>query len=248
MTIEGVIFDLGGTLFEFVGDPDQVYAASRLRLLDSLAELGVDLPRKQAADAVRREVEASHLARAQDHRERQAQDVIRHALTAVAQQTIPEALLSQAVKAMFKVSEAHWHVMDGAVQALEQVQADGLRLAVLSNASDADNVRRLLDTADLTQFFDPIVVSADIGWRKPAAAIFEPLLDAWGRPSQNLAMVGDTLNADIEGAQKLGIHGIWLKSAPDRADNRAARDRIEPSLSIDSLTQLHAALESLSGV
>ena len=68
-----------------------------------------------------------------------------------------------------------------------------------------------LQTLGLDNYFDlhKIAVSADLGVRKPNAAIFLHALNALNVAPENAAMVGDSLSADILGAQRLGIFAVW---------------------------------------
>lgn len=63
----------------------------------------------------------------------------------------------------------------------------------------------------LLDYFDPrhIAISADLGVRKPAAAIFLHALNALEVPPEEAAMVGDSLDADIVGAHRLNMFAIW---------------------------------------
>jgi FMN phosphatase YigB (HAD superfamily) len=51
-------------------------------------------------------------------------------------------------------------------------------------------------------------------------------------------MVGDTLNADILGANQSGLISIWLTRRADTAANRKNRPKIIPEIEIDSLSEL----------
>ena len=63
----------------------------------------------------------------------------------------------------------------------------------------------------LLDFFDPnhMAISADLGVRKPNPAIFMHALNALRVTPQETAMVGDSLRADIAGANQLNIFSIW---------------------------------------
>lgn len=63
----------------------------------------------------------------------------------------------------------------------------------------------LLDYFKLPQ----IAISGDLGVRKPNPRIFEHVLQALQAAPGETAMVGDSLSADILGAQSLGIMAIW---------------------------------------
>ncbi len=68
-----------------------------------------------------------------------------------------------------------------------------------------------LATLGLLDYFElpHIAISGDLGIRKPNPRIFEHVLQALQVAPQETAMIGDSLSADILGAQALGITAIW---------------------------------------
>lgn len=68
-----------------------------------------------------------------------------------------------------------------------------------------------LATIGLLDYFElpHIAISGDLGIRKPNSQIFEHVLHSWQVLPEETAMVGDSLSADIVGAQSLGIMAIW---------------------------------------
>ncbi len=75
-----------------------------------------------------------------------------------------------------------------------------------------------MQTLGLHHYFDlrTIAVSADLGVRKPDPAIFNHALNALKVAPEEAVMVGDSLSADIIGAQGLGIFAIWKPKAKFR--------------------------------
>jgi FMN phosphatase YigB (HAD superfamily) len=55
-------------------------------------------------------------------------------------------------------------------------------------------------------------------------------------------MVGDTLGADILGAQHAGVYSIWVTRHADTPANRAHADTIQPDALIECLEDLHPLL------
>ncbi|OIQ31900.1 MAG: noncanonical pyrimidine nucleotidase, YjjG family [Crocinitomix sp. MedPE-SWsnd] len=62
--------------------------------------------------------------------------------------------------------------------------------------------------SNLEQYFDVILCSEDVGVNKPHRRVFEHALDLAGCSAQNALMIGDNFEADIMGAQKVGISTI----------------------------------------
>jgi HAD superfamily hydrolase (TIGR01509 family) len=125
---------------------------------------------------------------------------------------------------------------------LQTLAAQGYRLGLLSNAGDAENVRRLIDSNDLRRYFDPIIVSAAVGLRKPNPAVFELVRAAWGVPAAACVMIGDTLGADILGAQLAGMRNVWVTNHAGHPANVAHRGNIIPEVEIPGLADLPALL------
>jgi putative hydrolase of the HAD superfamily len=88
--------------------------------------------------------------------------------------------------------------------------------------------------------FDGIVTSAQVGARKPAAAIFQRALSLLGVPPARAVHVGDSLHEDVEGARSAGIGAVLLRrdGEPGPAGVRT----------VASLTELAGAIECLEQV
>ncbi len=236
--IEGAVFDLGSTLLRFTGDWQQVIEGGHRRMVQSLQQSGLALDPDQFSETFERTWQATAAQRDIDFIERPMQDLLRQALTEIELPQVPEAVVDQALERMFSSSEAHWHPMPGVYAMLEELQQAGLRLGIISNASDAANVHRLVDNAKLRPYFDPIVVSAEQRIRKPDKRIFDPVLHAWDLPPQRLAMTGDNLSADIDGARQVGMFSIWLTTDADTPGNQAVRDLIKPDAVAEELAEV----------
>ena len=103
---------------------------------------------------------------------------------------------------------------------LTGLRAQGLPLALVTNG-DAREQRFKIERHDLARFFDAIVIEGELGHGKPDAVAYETALAALGvTPGPEVAMVGDHLEFDVAGPQRLGMRGIWL----DRAKQGVPRE------------------------
>src|SRR4029453_16917928 len=84
------------------------------------------------------------------------------------------------------------------------------RLGLLSNLTHAPAALRIIDKFGMTAFFDAVVVSGQLGYRKPHPKVFLALLDQLGTPKEQTAFVGDNLEADIHGARQAGLQPLWM--------------------------------------
>jgi putative hydrolase of the HAD superfamily len=94
----------------------------------------------------------------------------------------------------------------------------------------------------LESYFDPIIISAAIGIRKPDPRAFRPILDSWGVPARQVVMVGDQLGADILGARTLGLRTVWLTTEADAPANRAARGKVTADAQVNTIGEAAALI------
>ena len=69
---------------------------------------------------------------------------------------------------------------------------------------------RVIEKARLQPHLDAVVISDDVGFRKPRPEIFLATLDALGVGAEETVHVGDDLRADVGGAAPLGIRTAWI--------------------------------------
>jgi putative hydrolase of the HAD superfamily len=72
--------------------------------------------------------------------------------------------------------------------------------------------KRLLINAGLDRFFNVMYCSSELGIRKPNPQIFKIVLNKLGVEPFETVHVGDNVQADMYGAKKAGITGIWIKN------------------------------------
>jgi putative hydrolase of the HAD superfamily len=108
---------------------------------------------------------------------------------------------------------------------LRAARALGIRLVVVSNW-DWSLHERLQETG-LAALVDGAIASAEIGSAKPDGAIFAAALELAGTTPEQTWHVGDTPEADVEGARAAGIHPVLI-----------ARDGQAPPGAVASLAEL----------
>ena len=84
------------------------------------------------------------------------------------------------------------------------------RLAMISNFDHGPTVEIALATHGVRHWLETVVVSADVGWRKPRPEIFLETLGQMGIGSGDAIFVGDTPEVDVLGAQAVGMDVIWI--------------------------------------
>jgi HAD superfamily hydrolase (TIGR01549 family) len=240
--IRGLIFDLGSTLIRFNGEWRDVVSEAHLALVEQLQDDGLRIDGAKVASEFRRQMEIYYHERESDFIEVTTAFVLRSVLADLGFSEVSDEILRRALERMYRLTEGHWSPMPGVHDVLRSLSREGYRMGMISNAGNEANVHRLIDRANLRDYFDPILISAAVGLRKPNPALFEMVLRAWSLAPEEVVMIGDTLGADILGAQNAGVHQIWLTVDADTPANRAHAGTIIPEASASTLAEVTAVL------
>jgi putative hydrolase of the HAD superfamily len=114
------------------------------------------------------------------------------------------------------------------------------KLGIISNFAIPECVHELIKTHNLTELLDVIVVSAAVNKRKPSPEIFLNTLKQLGVSAEETVFVGDTLDADIEGAKGVGIKAVYIERRFEEANGH-----VKPDKNIKKLTELPKVLKEL---
>ncbi len=84
------------------------------------------------------------------------------------------------------------------------------KLGVITNSMEGHTCQLVFDKLEYRETFDSLVVSAEVGYRKPARVIFEQALRETGSRPENCVMVGDLYEADVVGANNMGMRSVLV--------------------------------------
>jgi putative hydrolase of the HAD superfamily len=101
------------------------------------------------------------------------------------------------------------HYLPGVNDLVEQL-AGSYRLAVVTNTHQATLVPGHLESMGVLSFFDAVVTSVEVGWRKPHPTIYSIALDTLGIQASSAVFVGDTYVPDFQGPQHAGIEAFLI--------------------------------------
>lgn len=84
------------------------------------------------------------------------------------------------------------------------------RLGLISNFDHAPTVYQVLEREGVRDLFQEILISAEVGWRKPRREIFQIALDRMRLDPAEALFVGDSMEIDVAGAKQIGMDAVWL--------------------------------------
>lgn len=125
-----------------------------------------------------------------------------------------DALIDEVSRAFMDGFKLYTTILPGAREMLDYLTRSGYRLAVVSN-SLGPNTRIDLETTGLTDYFEQIVISSDVGWRKPHPEIFRRTLELLAVQPSEALYVGDNIREDIKGAKDAGLKPVLVRHAKD---------------------------------
>ena len=222
--IKGVTLDLGGTLVERRMDWD----AYGKRVAEYLSGLGLRISERRFWRAVGVALKKLR-ARQASHREMSFEELYAMILSSLGIEPSEEVI--SAIKDIYR-SCLNLTPYPGAREAVEELS----RRYVLGAISNAVGPwpRTFLELEGLEPFFKTIIISGEIGWRKPHRRPFELALSQMGLRPEEVVHVGDSPSEDVAGAKAVGMRAVlFLRpgSEPEAWD-------VEPDAIVRSLKEL----------
>lgn len=241
-----LIFDLGGTLLYFSGDWNKVYPRAFETLHEHLYQAGMKLEKAPFLAEFSKRLADYYTARDEEYIELSTTYVLEGLLKDWGYPQQSEEMLHSALKAMYSVTQAHWIPESDTLSTLQKLHQDGYRLGLLSNASDDNDLQELVDKAAIRPYLDLVLTSARAGFRKPSRKVYQKALDMLQVRPERTAMIGDSLEADILGAQQAGLRAIWITRRADMQAEQKHEPPIQPDWTISTLSELPPLLASLA--
>ncbi len=170
--------------------------------------------------------------------------VLRELLEELGQVDVAESVLRSALDALYTVTQANWLLESDTLSTLEALKSQNYKLGIFSNAGDDKDVQDMVAAFGIRRYFDFVLSSAACFYRKPHPRAFEICLAHWNATPDEAAMIGDSLEADILGANQLGITSIWLTRRAQFKNEDM--HRIKPDFSLRKLSELPPTLDRIS--
>lgn len=215
MDIAAVVFDVNGTLIDIStedGADDVFRAAGHL-----LTYQGIDLRRTHIRDRYFQVMSEHRQASPERHPEYDAvaiwRQIIDEHATAYTHSLDParRAQLPQFLAELTRGVSRHRLRRYPYVRKMLGALRERFALAVVTDAQSVW-ARAELHKVGLLDYFDPIVVSGDHGFRKPDRRLFQIALDQLGVAPDNAIYVGNDMYRDVFGAREAGMRTVLYDS------------------------------------
>lgn len=241
--VRAVLFDVNGTLVHILTEDgaDEVFRAAG----HYLTYQGIDLRRGELRDLYFAMMKAQRCLSPHRHPEFDAVDIWRIIVERYATDYTRALPVAKRAQLPLFLAELTRGVARTRLRPYPYVREvlDRLRgrfpLAVVTDAQSAW-ARAELHQVGLLDYFDPVVVSGDHGFRKPDPRLFTLALHALGVAPEEAVYVGNDMYRDVHGAGRLGMTTVMFTS--DQGDKQY--EDVVPDHTIDD----HRELLTILGV
>lgn len=241
MIVRAIIFDINGTLIDINTDEgnEQIYRS----ISHLLKYYGIRTSRGDVRDGYYQILKAQRRAGGDAFPEFDTVAVWREFLQTRLERsgvTLPKAKLAQLPHFLAElyrgISLNRLELYPEVREVLEELRPR-YRLAVLSDAQSAWAVPEMR-MVGIEQYFYPIVISGDLGYRKPDPRIFALVLRRLHLPPEDVVFVGNDMYRDIYGARQSGLRTVFFATG----QGQQAMDGVEAHYNIYRFGELRNAI------
>jgi putative hydrolase of the HAD superfamily len=240
MNIQAILFDINGTLIDIQTDEgsEEIYRG----ISHFLTYQGIYIHRWEVRDEYFRLMEEQRRASGEAFPEFDAVELWRQFLRRrpeACHSMPPEKLrwMPNFLAEMYRgVSRLRLQLYPEVKSVLDEL-AQRFKLAALSDAQSAWALPEMR-AVGIEGYFQPIIVSGDLGFRKPDKRIFEAALNGLDLPPENVLFVGNDMYRDIYGAKQFGMKTVFFSSN----QGRQTANGVEPDYIIYRFAELRQAI------
>lgn len=226
MTIKGVIFDFGFTLFYFDNPSvERYYECFKKGLMKSIEIL----KEKQVwNESLTNEAFVKKFSKKREHFFRKSIKtkiefptslIFQKVLESLKEEEIidnldnlTESVYNELAELYHSCEEDEWEPFENTKETLEELVMKNLKLALISNHPNHKTIKNLLKKHELFKYFHVVITSAKFGKRKPDPNIFFYTIEKLGLKDQpNSVIVCGDEYADIIGAQRANLQSILFE-------------------------------------
>ncbi len=206
---KAAIFDYVGTL---VYCRNYTMEASREKLYNTLLSEGFDVAKDEFLDAYTVAHEKYRKVRYEQLREVTNAVWVAEALGNLGfDVAADDPRIKKALNVFFQDFINTLELREGAKKLIKQAQ-QRFKVALISNFTYAPVIYKSLRKMGINEFFNVVVVSEEVGWRKPSGHIFQYALNKLQIQAKEAVFIGDSPIEDIKGAKQVGLKTIFVPS------------------------------------
>ena len=203
--IKHIFFDLDHTIWDF----DRNAEETLMELFEhyNLPALGLNSPQ----NFIQTYTENNHFLWAEYHLGKISKEELRSqrfSKTFMQLGVEPDLVPQQFEADYVRISPTKTNLFEGSEKVLAYLKQK-YTLHIISNGFKETTLTKM-SVSGLNPYFQNVIISEDVGVNKPDKAVFEYALNKAGATKEESIMVGDSIEADIRGAQAFGMKAIFF--------------------------------------
>jgi putative hydrolase of the HAD superfamily len=207
--VNAIIFDFIGTLADV---KNYSLEESKRKLAKAIVEAGFNTSAEDFLESYSQAHEKYRVVRYQELVEVTNAIWISEALNSLGFKTSPEDThIRKAVNVFFEDYLNSLELRPCVKKLLDKVSIE-YKLGLISNFTYAPVIYAGIRTLGIDRFLNAVLVSEEVGWRKPNTKIFEEALRRLEATAERTVYVGDSPLEDIKGAEAVGMRTVFVPS------------------------------------
>jgi putative hydrolase of the HAD superfamily len=236
--VKAIIFDFIGTLTNV---KNYSLEDSKTNLYKAIVEAGFNISAESFLKAYSQSHEKYRIVRYQELVEVTNAIWISEALNNLGFKTNPEdTRIKTAVNVFFEDYLDSLELRPCVKKLLSKISVE-YKLGLVSNFTYAPVIYAGIRKLGINQFFNAVLVSEEVGWRKPNTKIFEEALRRLGATAREVVYVGDSPLEDIKGAKAVGMKTVFIPSQFYSLENLCESQQ-KPDIIMKDIQELYKKL------
>lgn len=121
---------------------------------------------------------------------------------------LPELVPMQFEEDYVRLSPTKTNLFEGSLKVLEYLK-QRYQLHIITNGFKETTITKM-NLSGLNPYFQNVIISEDVGFNKPHPNVFQYAINKANASLEESIMIGDSLEADIYGAQQFGMEAIFF--------------------------------------
>ncbi|GAB1307631.1 YjjG family noncanonical pyrimidine nucleotidase [Urechidicola sp. KH5] len=130
--------------------------------------------------------------------------------------TISDQMIDKLSEDYITFLAAYNHVFEGTFELLDYLKPK-YQLHIITNGFEEVQNRKI-ENSNMTSYFNQIITSEQVGVKKPNPRVFEYALQKANAKPEESIMIGDSFEADIQGAMNCGIDAIFFNEQKKKVE------------------------------
>ncbi|MFW9782981.1 MAG: TIGR02253 family HAD-type hydrolase [Candidatus Heimdallarchaeota archaeon] len=242
--VKVVGFDLDDCLFDSTGLSEK----ARIKGIDAMINLGLDIDRQKAIIMIQEIVEeyGSNSSQHYDYFIRRLNEIEKKEISFNEQYKY----IAAAVMAYHAQKIEYIKLYDDVMPCLEKLKKLLIKTVIITDGIPIKQYEKIL-RLNLENMIDLVVISDEIGIRKPNPRLFSFFLEKFGVKGEETMYIGDNIYKDIVPAKFNNIHCVYIHRGGKHDINKTG-EKIPPQFKqdyeISNLNQIFSIIEKINNV